>query len=52
LYKEDFAKFMEALQDTVNHVKEELLSEEALAELERLDHAPAEAAVDEELKWE
>jgi len=61
LYKEDFAKFMEALQGTIDHVKSELLTEEALAALE----APAEtyesetstepaaaAAFDEELKWE
>ena len=34
LYKEDFAKFMEALQGTIDHVKSELLTEEALAALE------------------
>ena len=27
LYKEDFDKFIEALQDTVNHIKEELMPE-------------------------
>ncbi len=60
LYKEDFAKFLEALQDTVNHVKEELLTEDALADLNRLEleqeqaHVQLEAqvAVDGELKWE
>lgn len=51
LYKEDFAKFMDALQGTLDHVKSELLTEEALAALE----APVtekEASYDEELKWE
>lgn len=51
LYKEDFAKFMEALQGTVNHVKNELLTETELAELENAAHEPA-LAFDEELKWE
>lgn len=52
LYKEDFLKFMEALQGTIDHVKNNLLSEEDLAELERLENEPAEAVLDEELKWE
>ena len=52
LYKEDFAKFMEALQGTIDHVKTNLLSEEDLAELERLENEPATTMVDEELKWE
>lgn len=62
LYKEDFAKFLEALQGTIDHVKSELLTEEALAALEApsessfdtdnsAEPAPA-AAFDEELKWE
>ena len=52
LYKEDFVKFVEALQDTIDHVKGELLSEEALADLERMEQAPENVTVDEELKWE
>ncbi|HSI91607.1 MAG TPA: DUF3276 family protein [Adhaeribacter sp.] len=51
LYKEDFAKFLEALQGTISHVKSELLSEEDLAELERMETEPT-AVLDEELKWE
>ena len=51
LYKEDFAKFMEALQGTIDHVKTNLLSEEDLAEMERMQNEPA-ALLDEELKWE
>ncbi|MFD2515453.1 DUF3276 family protein [Pontibacter locisalis] len=59
LYKEDFAKFIDALQETIDHVKSELLTEEALAALEA--HAETEETVevtatassfDEELKWE
>ena len=60
LYKEDFAKFMEALQGTIDHVKSELLTEEALASLEAtpfLESAPvaeaeAEPSFGNELKWE
>ena len=49
LFKEDFAKFMEAMQDTVCHVKNNLLSAEQLSELENQETA---IAFDEELKWE
>lgn len=51
LYKEDFAKFVEALQNTIDHVKSELLTEDVLAELEKQTQEPA-AALDDELKWE
>jgi len=60
LYKEDFNKFMDALINTVNHVKHELMPnvdftqfdhvqerEEAEAEV-----APKSNGVDTELKWE
>ncbi|MHA6248043.1 DUF3276 family protein [Pontibacter sp. CAU 1760] len=62
LYKEDFAKFMEALQGTIEHVKSDLLTEEALASLDTPYEAPAdtEEAIEaeatptynSELKWE
>ncbi|WP_162054816.1 DUF3276 family protein [Pontibacter pamirensis] len=58
LYKEDFAKFMEALQGTIDHVKSELLTEEALASLEETPvaiaetEAAAEPSLSNELKWE
>ena len=35
LYKEDFLKFVDALQDAVEYVREELLSPEEVAELDR-----------------
>ena len=51
LYKEDFDKFVEALQETVDHIKTELLPE--------VDFSQYENRVDEledfgntELKWE
>ena len=50
LYKEDFAKFLEALQDTITHVKSDLLSEEDLAAME--SHTAQATSMDEELKWE
>ena len=61
LYKEDFNKFMEALNNTVNHVKTELMPDVDFAQF---DHVPeseeAEAAsagiksngLDTELKWD
>ena len=35
LYKEDFLKFADALQDAVDYVREELLTPEEVAELDR-----------------
>ena len=35
LYKEDFMKFVDALQDAADYVREELLSPEEVAELDR-----------------
>lgn len=58
LYKEDFNKFMEALTNTVNHVKTELMPE---VDFSQFDH-PREEHVEEtesktpsaesELKWD
>jgi Protein of unknown function (DUF3276) len=63
LYKEDFNKFMEALNNTVNHVKTELMPDVDFDSFnhnhENHDHPekgePAtakSAAVDSELKWD
>ena len=64
LYKEDFNKFMEALNNTMNHVKTELLPD---VDFDSFDHAreeretvtvsteetkPVTATVDSELKWD
>jgi hypothetical protein len=61
LYKEDFNKFMEALTNTVNHVKHELMpnvdfsqfDQVAVVESEETEVAVAKSpAVDTELKWD
>lgn len=61
LYKEDFSKFMEALTNTVNHVKKELLPD---VDFDQFDHAheqhdgeeavapSAKADENGELKWD
>lgn len=54
LYKEDFNKFVEALNTTVSHVKDELMPEVDFAQFDREDHEHeiAEAGTDSELKWD
>ncbi|MEQ9441310.1 MAG: DUF3276 family protein [Cyclobacteriaceae bacterium] len=66
LYKEDFNKFMNALQETVGHVKEELMPEYDFNQFENneqfensgsnesndSEEATATSSVDDELKWE
>lgn len=61
LYKEDFNKFLDALSNTINHVKTELMPN---VDFTQFDHQhereePAEAAtpvrpteIDSELKWD
>lgn len=50
LYKEDFNKFINALQDTINHVKEELMPEYDFDQYEATDKE--ETSIDDELKWD
>lgn len=55
LYKEDFHKFMEALNNTVNHVKTELMPEVDFSQFDNREeheeeHKPSTA--DTELKWD
>jgi hypothetical protein len=56
LYKEDFNKFVEALNTTVNHVKEELLPEVDFNQFDRENGANAVdmqvSDADTELKWD
>jgi hypothetical protein len=53
LYKEDFNKFVEALNDTVNHVKTELLPDVDFTEFDnREDSMKIETGDDTELKWD
>lgn len=53
LYKEDFNKFMDALSNTVNHVKEELMPN---FDFDQFNEEPAEAAANSEgnteLSWD
>ncbi|EKB49700.1 DUF3276 family protein [Cecembia lonarensis] len=49
LYKEDFAKFVEALQDAVDHVKNDLMSD---FDFSQFDREESENEFDDELKWD
>ena len=49
LYKEDFGKFIEALQDAVDHVKNDLMPE---VDFSQYDVEESEPELDDELKWE
>lgn len=51
LYKEDFDKFVNALQESVNHVKEELMPEVDFTQFER-EYDYEEEDTDTELKWD
>jgi Protein of unknown function (DUF3276) len=56
LYKEDFNKFLEALQETVAHVKGDLMPEFDFSQFDRREdfEQPLETveSVSEELKWD
>ncbi|MEM6524119.1 MAG: DUF3276 family protein [Bacteroidota bacterium] len=55
LYKEDFNKFLDALNNTVNHVKDELMPEVDFDQFDRDNSEPVreeKASVDSELKWD
>lgn len=60
LYKEDFNKFMDALNNTVNHVKNELMPGVDFTQFDHVREEREEAAVvdvkpstaDSELKWD
>jgi hypothetical protein len=49
LYKEDFNKFVEAMNNTVNHVKNELMPDVDFAEFDRQE---AEVSEESDLKWD
>jgi hypothetical protein len=53
LYKEDFHKFAEALSETIDHVKHELMPEVDFSQFEKLDVAAEDVHdLDDELKWD
>ncbi len=49
LYKEDFDKFFEGLQDSINHVKQELLPDVDFSEFNREEE---ENSFGSDLKWD
>lgn len=49
LYKEDFFKFVEALNETVGHVKNELMPD---FDFEQFEQENTETEIKDELKWE
>ncbi len=50
LYKEDFDKFIEAMQETIDHVKNELMPEVDFSQF--AERVESEAESDDELKWD
>ena len=50
LYKEDFDKFMEAMQETIDHVKNELMPEVDFSQFAERVESGTES--DDELKWD
>jgi hypothetical protein len=53
LYKEDFHKFLEALQETISHVKEDLMPDFDFAQLERqAEEEEDDTIAGEDLKWD
>lgn len=49
LYKEDFFKFVEALNETVEHVKNELMPD---FDFEQFEQVETETEIKDDLKWE
>jgi hypothetical protein len=52
LYKEDFNKFMEALNATIDHVKNELMPGVDFSQFDRTDEPVEESVEDTDLKWD
>ena len=52
LYKEDFDKFVEALQGTIDHVKTELMPEYDFTQIESSSTGKNTDTSESELKWE
>jgi hypothetical protein len=52
LYKEDFGKFLEALQEAVAHVKGDLMPDVDFSQFDRKQDDEQLESVSEELKWD
>ncbi len=50
LYKEDFNKFLEALQGAIDHVKNDLMADVDFSQFDRIDEDSS--AFGDDLKWE
>lgn len=51
LYKEDFEKFISALKETVDHVKDELMPDFDFSQFDRVNEEESEE-MDDGLKWD
>ncbi|MFW5700068.1 MAG: DUF3276 family protein [Cyclobacteriaceae bacterium] len=51
LYKEDFEKFINALKETVDHVKEELMPDFDFSQFDRVNEEESEE-MDDSLRWD
>jgi hypothetical protein len=52
LYKEDFDKFIEALKESIDHVKTELMPDFDFSQFENQGGAPEEEGEDRSLRWD
>ncbi|MBC7450245.1 MAG: DUF3276 family protein [Cytophagales bacterium] len=52
LYKEDFDKFLEALQQTVDHVKTELMPDVDFSKFDSREEEEEDTNIDSDLKWD
>lgn len=52
LYKEDFEKFINALKDTVDHVKDELMPDFDFSQFDKEDQEEESEEMDNRLRWD
>ncbi|MCO6360718.1 uncharacterized protein DUF3276 [Roseivirga pacifica] len=52
LYKEDFGKFLDALNQTVDHVKEELMPDFDFTQFDEEETVGSDSGIDSELSWD
>ena len=52
LYKEDFDKFLEALQQTVDHVKTQLMPDVDFSKFDMREEEEEDTNIDSDLKWD
>lgn len=52
LYKEDFKKFVDALQQTVDHVKNDLLPDVDFSQFDKQEEESEKGSLDDDLSWD